>query len=1094
MTAPADQASRIRLRNQLEDSVICLAGAGAGKTHELVQRMVECIRQGRCRIDEMVAITFTRKAAGELRGRFHEQLQFASQGTEQEKDADPQQIARLQLAVRHLDRCMIGTIHAFCARILRQFPAQAGLSADFHEVEEREEMWLARDAWDRFLEERSAAGDERLGAIEQTGLTAEQFYQFFLTRCQYSELPLKPTTQARPDLEGPTDQLRQFVEQVAEKIPTTLPDQPDRLMGTIQTLGHRFAFSLPHSDAERAFVLRSFDSSMATQVTLKRWGSPGSPAQALARSLRDDLVKGMRTQIIQPALSAWRRYVYTLAAQFVDEAMQYYRQHRWQHARLTFNDLMETTAELLRDHKQTRQDLQGRYRVIFVDEFQDTDPLQAQILLYLTGVETDLPWHELTPRRGSLFLVGDEKQSIYRFRRADVDVFRLMRQRLEAGDGKCIELTTTFRSGPALARWTNDTFEGLFEAQDLRFQTSFQRLRAQRPEPPVGGVYRLRSDPQRRGRAQQVEGEADKISQFIAAAIQGHTRLNGDEGVLGPRARPGDFMILTRTRRWLAQYGRSLEQRGIPYDITGAGSVKESVELRAIVDALDTILRPNDAVSVVATLRGVLFGFGDDELYAIKQADWTFHLDEQIPADLDVSLRQRLRGAIDSLHGLRFDLKRYPPAAALERFVDDSGLIAAAAAQESGSARAGNLLRLLSMVRDWQSRRSLSWVQIASQLRDLLEGGEFRIEEMTLETGRQDVVRVMNLHQAKGLEAKVVFLVDPTDTSAEQHGVDVHVSRLGDEPYLSMAVTSQGPRKPWVMAEPEGWQQDAELESRYLAAEQLRLVYVAATRAADVLVVGQGPTHSGPWKDLHLGLRDVEDLPIPQDVPVAQDESSHAAVDIAEHRATRQQRWAAVGRPSWESAAVADGHHQQPWESETRGDGQQYGVVVHRLLEHCVTGRLNPQDEKTIESLARALLSEQEVEEEDPMTAQATRDVMRFGESSLWEQIQDSAEVHAEVPYASASSLEQAMPKIDRGVIDLVFRAPQGWWLVDYKTQRLSTGDAKSWDRMTSALLAQYQPQLSAYIRHWQHVTQELVVVTGLWLTQDARWLAANVD
>ncbi|MBT4609336.1 MAG: UvrD-helicase domain-containing protein, partial [Gemmatimonadetes bacterium] len=195
MSEPIDQPARLRLRQQLDRSVMCLAGAGAGKTHELVLRMVECIRQGRCRIDEIAAITFTRKAAGELRGRFYEGLQSASETTT-EDGGDPGEISRLGQAVRHLDRCTIGTIHAFCARILREYPAEAGLPGDFHEVEEREELWLARDAWDRFLEARSAAGDPRLLSIEETGLTAEQFYQFFLSRCQYSDLPLKPTEQS----------------------------------------------------------------------------------------------------------------------------------------------------------------------------------------------------------------------------------------------------------------------------------------------------------------------------------------------------------------------------------------------------------------------------------------------------------------------------------------------------------------------------------------------------------------------------------------------------------------------------------------------------------------------------------------------------------------------------------------------------------------------------------------------------------------------------------------------------------------------------------------------------------------------------------
>ncbi|MBT3344434.1 MAG: UvrD-helicase domain-containing protein [Gemmatimonadetes bacterium] len=1080
MNPPQDEAARVKLRQQLEYNVMCLAGAGAGKTHELVERMVASIGQGICQVDELAAITFTRKAAGELRGRFSARLQEAATlGTAQEQ-------ARLQQAVRHLDQCTIGTIHAFCAQLLRQYPLQAGLSADFQEVEEREELWLARSAWDHFLESRSAAGDGRLLAIEETGLTAEQFYQFFLTRCQHSDLPLKPTSEACPDLQSAIKQLQQFIEEVAAQIPTTLPGEPDRLMTAISQLRHRFSVAAPQADAERAYVLRSFDSSAATQVTLKRWGPPGSPEQNLARRLRDDLVPALRTQIIQPPLASWRRYVYTLAAGFVDEAMDFYRHRRRQQSLLTFNDLMESATALLRDHPDTRRALQEKYRVIFVDEFQDTDPLQAQILLYLTGAEVSQPtWQTQTPQPGRLFLVGDEKQSIYRFRRADVDVFRHMRQRLEAGGGQVIELTTTFRARPNLARWYNDTFEGLFEAQDLRFQADFARLQAHRIQTSGAGVYRLRCDPQRQTRQQRVEDEAQKIARFIAAAIAGQTALNGEDAVLGSRARPGDFMILTRTRRWLSHYGRALEAQGIVYDITGAGSLRTSVELRALVQALECLLQPHDSVAWVAMLRGLLVGLGDDELFALRQAGYRFRTDATVPDGLDAILAERLTATIELLVTLGHDLARGPMAAALERFVDTTGLAAMAAGREGGSARAGNLLRVLALVRDWQARRGLSWARIASELRDLLDGDEFRIEEMTLEAGRQDVVRVMNLHQAKGLEAKVVFLVDPTDTSAEHHGVNVHVSRLGDQPYLSMAVTARGARKPWVMAEPVGWEKDAKLEARYLAAEQLRLVYVAATRAADVLVVGQGPTHSGTWKDLQHGLRDVEDLPLPQDLPPVVDREDETVVDLIAPRQRREQRWMQLRQPSWEQVTITDA--EDGWHISTQriesGHGRHYGRVLHRLLEYCATGRLAPDDEEAVAAVTRSLLAAQGSSDLS-LLEDACLAVARWRASEIWEELATSDEVHVEVPYAAGQA-----GRIERGVIDLVYRVGDGWRLVDYKTQALAGEDDAERERSMVAMLDRYRRQLTSYADHWRDAAGDEKVRAGLWLTDCGLWL-----
>ena len=365
------------------------------------------------------------------------------------------------------------------------------------------------------------------------------------------------------------------------------------------------------------------------------------------------------------------------------------------------------------------------------------------------------------------------------------------------------------------------------------------------------------------------------------------------------------------------------------------------------------------------------------------------------------------------------------------------------------------------------------------------------MEEMTLEIGRQDVVRVMNLHQAKGLEAKVVFLADPTDSSADQHGVDLHVSRLGDEPYLSMAVTAGSGHRQWVIAEPDGWPQDAQIEARYLAAEQLRLVYVAATRAAAVLIVGQGPTHAGPWKDLQVGLRDVDDLPIPSDSTITLAESVDAGVDIAASRRQRQQRWAEIRQPTWKQGAVRDVEGRGPAQDIDAGHGQDFGVVVHRLLELCVRGHLAPNDVSAVEALALAQLAQ--LGQPPHLLPHAIDAVTGWAASDLWTQVQASTQVHAEVPYARTSHNE--ILSVERGVIDLVFRTRHGWQLVDYKTQVLSTDQAGSpATRSVAAMLDQYRAQLAAYTQHWQQVAQEQRVTAGLWLTAHNLWLPLDLD
>ena len=272
----------------------------------------------------------------------------------------------------------------------------------------------------------------------------------------------------KPDLSTAVSKLEAFLQHTEVHIPDPLPGRRDALQTALMRARLFLSNRGIQSDADRIALLQILSGNLS--VTLKSW----TPNQDFAKHLRDSLFPEFQTEILNPTLTKWRQYIYRFAAPYVDDAVDEYARTRRETGRLTFQDLLELAARLLRDHPEVRRHFQDRYRCLFVDEFQDTDPIQAEILLYLTGENLEEPdWRKLTPRPGSLFLVGDGKQSIYRFRRADVETFDLVRNRIENTNGDILNLNTNFRSLGPLCDWINAAFEPLFAAHEKPYQAEF---------------------------------------------------------------------------------------------------------------------------------------------------------------------------------------------------------------------------------------------------------------------------------------------------------------------------------------------------------------------------------------------------------------------------------------------------------------------------------------------------------------------------------------------------------------------------------------------------------------------------------------------
>jgi len=1076
------------------------AAAGSGKTTALVARMVALVRSG-VPVEDLTAITFTRKAAGEMSKRFYEELRRAQSALPEESVQRP----RVTQAVQNAQHAFIGTIHAFCARLLRERPIAANLPPGFVAgLDDREERELRERAWQRYLQTVQADRPQRIEALATLGVEPEELESYFERLCNVPEL--EPYVHAPDTLPA----LRQSVEQVRARLgewqarrPDTLPEGRDDVMRTLDKAEKLIAQTGLATPAQRADLLELFADvadEESGDVTLKCWRGPETDAYDWARSLRDDRLPALMRDVVQPALRRWRAYVHREVVQFVQPAVTQFASLRREEGRLTFHDLLACTRDLLRDHPSVRTAVRERHPRLLVDEFQDTDPLQAELLFYLTSQDpTEKTWTDCRPLPGSLFIVGDDKQSIYRFRRADMEVFEAVGTQIEDTGGEAVTLTKNFRSLDVICDWCDRAFGTIFQDADLAdLQAPYTPFDPQRTtDLDEGGVRRIDLDKVSGNRGRDIaEQDAARIARFIYAACAEasgpETPRAREEAAPADRADYSDFLILTRTKTRLSVYAEALAQRDIPYTVTGSEDLGDAAELKALVDLLTCALRPDDEVACVAYLKGPLVGASDDDLFRFSRAGGAFsQMHEPVPPSVFETLSPETAGLFEEafahLRQARRILRDRRPGVAVEHLVDDLGLLARAAHpvdRSEGSLRAGRVLRTVAYVRGLAAE-GLHWAEILEELQRVVDGEE-DVDGMTLETGGDDAVRVMNVHQAKGLEAPVVFLADPYSRSSGPP-VRQHLRRDAGE-VVAPIVQGRGYRQrvthpPLGWEKPEGDREESfrASEERHEAAEERRLLYVAATRAQDLLVVSTYPEKpdDGPWAPLYPHLDDA-DVPIlsDPDVDAPTERPNAPPPQLQDEQADRKARIERLSRPSYRTDSVTRDDHGLSGstltpEQATDGYGEAFGRALHRLLEYCVQA---PRPTSVPDaSVVKATFFQEDAEATHETVQRATRMIERFLESRLWATLTTADPVYTEYPVAHTIRDEDA-PLVQRGVIDLVYRREGAWTLVDFKSDRVA-------GTLPNALPDDhpYAQQLRAYAEAWASVVTEPIQDVGLW-------------
>ena len=748
---------------EAEGRVFLSAGAGTGKTAVLVERFVRAVCDRGLDVGSILVITYTRKAAGELRARIRNELR---------------ERGRHDLA-RELDGAWIATIHGFCARLLRTYPFEAGLDPRFRELDGAQASVLAGEAFAEALDEFCAREEpERLQLLATYGTAA----------------------------------LRRMLIGVYETLRSAGRD-------LVLELGERAPLS------ERVEVLREASRCLAVDAgatELQRANAAamldllaGSPAPDRLVDLSAHKVRGSertasyeeaRKVVEQSALDELAVRDRDLLQALLEGFARAYDAAKRREGVLDFEDLQLNARDLLRANERIREREHLRFAAIMVDEFQDTNRLQCELIdLVADG-----------PARPELFFVGDEFQSIYGFRHADVQVFR---ERREA-EGGGLALVRNYRSRPEVLAAVNHLFHD-------EFGDGFQPLAAsgEFPDPVFGHPVELL--------VTEKETYADTGVHWRRAEakhIARRVRELVDEGA----ATPGEVVLLFAAGTDADAYEEELRQAGLPtYRATGRGYFGQ----QQVVDLLSYMLllqNRYDDQALVAVLASPFVGVSNDALVLIRRAASKRPLftgiEKSLPPELDERDAQLIRAFLQRYERLVRALPRLPLERLCEQIVSEHDYDLAVLTQWDGRRRYANLRKLARLARSYEELRGPNLEGFVRFVRDQEAVGAKELEAVAEEEG-SDSVRLLTIHAAKGLEFKVVVVAD---AGRDKRAPDADEILALSDGRFGFKVADPATSKRRGAFDYDEVRRAREEEDR---AERLRLYYVAMTRAVDRLIV-----------------------------------------------------------------------------------------------------------------------------------------------------------------------------------------------------------------------------------------------------------------
>ncbi len=1078
-------------------SLSLAAGAGCGKTFVLTERFIRQLEDaeqqpGAAPISQLVAITFTDAAARELRTRIRKLV------VERVKTAGTDQHKYWQQLGRAIDACRISTIHSLCGNLLREHAFDAGLDPLFTTLDAAAaavlEVEATEDTLRRLLAERDddAMAIATAWGIEDTKQAVAQLMSHYRNPA-FDEWRQRDSSDALAAWQSfytqefwprALRQLQPIAKRLLELVSRIQPRSTDERSTVDQLLDA--CQRIADGNAPAADVVEVKNRAVANRrpFSSSYWDSANNfeDYKAAVKEFRY-IVSKLPKSDLSGTLAHEAAELGLAAARVASAVAQTYADAKTQRNALDFDDLLAKTHELLTNpaHREIQQRLRDGIDVLFVDEFQDTDRVQVDMVRALVGDVVE---------SGKLFVVGDDKQSIYRFRGAEPQVFVDLRGQID--EQWQLPLTTNFRSQPAILNFVNALFDQVFAGDYLPLRPN----RAQAtPEPAVEMLWTEVPKLSEKRR-----GYADTRRKAEARAIAARLRYLFDQGppIVADnnepagcrRANYGDVAILLRVLSNVAHYEEALRAYDIPYYLVGGHAFYTQQEIYDILHLLRVIGSECDELSLAGVLRSPMFALADETLFWLVARHKSLErglFAGSLPGEVDTDQRARVATAAKTIRELRSKKELLQVPELLSLAMERTGYDAALLADFMGERKLANVYKLVEQARTAVASGVGTLDDFVTQLASFTTSAP-KEALATTSPGTANVVQLMTVHKAKGLEFPVVVVPD-VDHKPNHRGAKADFDRdLG--PLVQPSKESNGGTF--------GLDLHRFVDRAANYAESDRLFYVACTRAADYLMLSSSvssiDTPEGPWlkqlaksfdlatgkwigpakyptanvqascagppKPLSHGAGSSTDwlkaLEKAKRSPVdleAERSAAAVAVDPTARRSFSVTRLSGQIVPTggnwWRDDEQADDH---PIDHDV--DPLGFGTLVHAVLE-----RVDLNDPASITRWSEALAPQHDVLHAAAAGSQAEQLVRQFFTTSRATELRKTTSLHRELEFSLTWPLgsHDSEGQFIQGYLDCLYLGDDNRWrVIDYKTNQVTAAGV-------SSLAAKYEPQMLVY-------------------------------